>query len=210
MRMSIYLCIPIIFLLGCQQQNTTNHLNELDSTIKAIAKKYQVTLTFKIFLSKEESNPLVLITDDHITYTATLGLIVKDCYQQLEKKGIQFDRFIIQNSKGDIGIDISQVHLNQVLNCQINIRHLTDELMNGHFESLEEHLDTTVFKPEQIEMVKVQAMERLQGNVTEIGFEIQQENNQTYCMYEFIMDTTFVSVTVNLDKKNCKICGLQF
>jgi hypothetical protein len=199
-----------MWLTSCVNQESVNSVSEINQILEKVANKHKCKLTYQIFLSEEESNPLSLTLHNSIDYTATVGSIIEDCYSELSKKGIYYDRYILKNSQGVLGMDISRSDLEKAINCKPTANNVMTSLADKKFTTVREELDTNFFKQKDIDLVQKYCEEKFNGKYRYIGFEIAKENGHTYCAYVAFIDTTFVSTTVNLSNNNCKIFGLNF
>ncbi|PHR26238.1 MAG: hypothetical protein COA38_15395 [Fluviicola sp.] len=199
-----------ILITSCVNQENLSSVNELNQIVEQVANKHNCKLTYEIFISDEKTNPLNLTLHNSVDYTATVGSIIEDCYLELSKKNIYYDRYILKNNQGVLGIDISRKDLEKVLKCKPTAERVIESLADKTFLSVATELDSVHFKPEQIELMQKYCEEKFSGKVEHIGFEAATENGQLYCAYVAFIDTTFVGVTINLSKDNCKIFGISF
>lgn len=198
-----------ILIGGCVNQDKINSINELTPILERVANKHKCKLTYTVFLSDEKTYPLNLVLQSSLDYKATVGAIIEDCYLELAKKNIFYDRYTLKDSQGVLGMDISRKELERVLQCKPTAQRTIAALAGKQFLSVASELDTVYFKPDQIAKVQQYTEEKLHGQVREIGFEIAVDKGELYCAYAAFIDTTFVTATINLSKKNCKIFGLH-
>lgn len=199
-----------MWLASCVNQESVNSLGEMNQIVEKVANKHKCKLTFQVFLSDEESNPLTLTLHNSIDYTATVGAIIEDCYLELSKKGIYYDRYILKNSQGAIGMDISRSDLEKAINCKPTANKVLTSLADKKFSTVRDELDTNFFKPADIDLIQKHSEEKCNGKYRYIGFEVAQEKGQTFGVYVAFLDTIFVGTTINLSNNNCKIFGLNF
>ncbi len=205
---------PILFLLGllinsCVNQENTKAVKSLNTAIENVSNKYKCQLTYKIILSDEKTNPLNLTLHNSVEYTATIGAIIEDCYVELAKKGIYYDRFILKNSQGVVGMDISRENLEKAIKCKPTAVRVVKALAADDIQSVLQDLDTNYIKPEGMVILQKDAG-RLEGIGNYIGFEVAEEKGQLYCIYINFFGSDPVSAICNLEESDCGIIGLSF
>jgi hypothetical protein len=206
----------IVIILGllmtsCVSQEKSRSTSELNKIVKKIAAKHDYELTYQVFLTEEDSNPLSLTLHNSTGYpTAIAGAIVEECYVELSKKEIYYDRFIVKDNQGVIVLDISQEEMKKVLKCKPTGQKIIKSLADKDFSSYTSDLDTNYFKSKDIELTQQFSKEKLGTNVGYLGFEVVRENDLLYCAYAAHIDSTMVGAIINLTDNNCKIFSLKF
>ncbi len=197
------------WLTSCINQENLSATKVINEAIEKVAKKHNCKLTYQIILSDEKTNPLSLTLHNSVEYTAQVGSIIQDCYLELSKKDIYYDRYILKNSQGVLGLNITRKDLEKVLNCRPIAEKVINALANKKFSSVVADLDTNYFKSKDIELVQ-EYSQKISKDVTHIGFEIAHSEGQLYCAYIAFADTLLVNATINITENDCKIFGLKF
>ena len=197
-----------LLIAGCISQEKAKSINELGEVLEKVANKHNCKLTYKIMLSNEDINPLTLTLHSSIDYTATAGDIVEDCYLELSKKDIYYDRYILKNAEGRIGIHLSRLDLEKILKCKPVAQRIFKALENKEIRSVTSDLDSNNFTPDQIELVQKKS-EEIIGEYKYIGFEVTVEVGALFVAYTALTDSVLFAVIVNLSNDNCKVFGIN-
>lgn len=209
-KLFTWIILITLFLISCGQQNTENKIQKISNVIENVAKKHNVILTSKIFLTTEKTNSLTITVHTPLKHKATVGNILMDCYLKLAEQNILFKRYILTNKLGEVGMDISKKNLENSIKCMPVAIKTIKALANNNIDDIVSDLDSTQFTTENVEKLKKYVAEKLNGKVLDLGFETHSFNGSTYCIYQAFIDTTFVNVSINITASKCKIYGMNF
>lgn len=204
--------VLLSLIVSCVDQKRMNMINDVDDSVSEISQNYGVQLTYEVTLSDESTHRLVLTVHDSIKYAATYGAMVSDIYESLEKKGILYDRYIIKNVAEVIAVDYRQDDLIKIIQCQSVADKLINDLVNNSFSLASEvqYLDSSTFNSDELDQLRDYCESSLDGKITDIGFELTSYRGDACCVFVWFVESTVVSITVNLTKNDCKVFNINF
>lgn len=200
------LTITAFTLFSCNS-GTEDSSNEIGTILNQVAEKNACSLTYEV-KSKGDNQTLVITLHTKINYTAQVGKILDDCYTELSKRDKLYSRYTFMSEGDFIKIDVSREELERAIQCKSVAFNTIRSLSNQQIDAILFDLDTAYFKAPQIELLS-QLAKNLHGKTSEIGFETLQKDGQLYCAYVALIDTTFISTTINLSENKCKILSVS-
>ena len=200
------LTISALSLFSCTT-NPKELQTEIGSILDEVAEKNACSLTYEV-KSESDKETLVITLHTKINYTAQVGKILEDCYIELSKKDKFYSRYTFMSEGNFIKIDVLREDLERAIQCKSIAFKTIRSLSNQQINNVIFDLDTVYFKAPQIELLSQMAY-GLHGKMNEIGFETLEKDGQLYCAYVALIDTTFISTTINLSENNCKILSIS-